>query len=95
MTWYLYGSWWAWWLGGAFGYRGFIEYTALMAPPFATFIDLVRSWAPVRRLAAAATAVLLIFLNLRLSIIYYSPWDGPDWTWARLWSEIAKAFYLN
>ena len=94
ITWYLYGSWWAWWLGGAFGYRGFIEYTALLLLPLVMLVERVRDLRTPLRRAAWAAALLLVFTNVRLSFLYRSPWDGPDWTWASFWHEMARAFFL-
>lgn len=95
ITWYLYGCWWAWWLGGAFGYRGFIEYSAFLALPLSGVVGHAVALKPAPRRMATGIAALLVFMNLRLSIIYASPWDGPDWTWARFWEEIGRAFFLG
>lgn len=94
ITWYLYGCWWAWWLGGAFGYRGFVEYTALLSLPLALLLERVRSFKPILRRAAWGAFGLMVFLNLRLSFLYRSPWDGPDWTWNRFWHEVGRAFWV-
>jgi hypothetical protein len=95
ITWYLYGCWWAWWLGGAFGYRGFIEYSAFLALPLSGLVGHAVALKPAPRRMAAGIAAVLVFMNLRLSIIYASPWDGPDWTWARFWEEMGRAFFLG
>jgi len=94
IAWYLYGSWWAWWLGGAFGYRGFLEYTALLALPLATIVQWALRLPLFWRRAFIGLAGFIIFLNVRLSIIYMSPWDGPDWTWARCGHEMERALFL-
>lgn len=90
---YTYGSWWAWWLGGAFGFRGFIEVSAWYAPSIALGIDRIRAWRPAYRFPALLMSVFLIYLNLRLVGLYASPWDGPDWTWPRLLEILHKAVW--
>jgi hypothetical protein len=90
IAWYFYASWWAWWLGGAFGYRGFIEYYALLAIPLAGLInDLLRS-KRIARLAGIFFVCLMIYFNLRLSFLYQPPWDGPEWNWEKV-QEVYKA----
>jgi hypothetical protein len=92
---YPYGSWWAWWLGGAFGFRGFIEISAWFAPALALGIDRVRSLSLPRRSCALLVSLFLVFLNLRLVGLYASPWDGPDWTWPRLLEILHRAIWLS
>lgn len=92
---YTYGSWWAWWLGGAFGFRGFIEVSAWYAPFIAQGIDKVRVWRSKYRYSALAITVFLVFLNLRLVGLYASPWDGPDWTWPRLLGILHRAVWFS
>lgn len=94
LAWYVYASWWAWWLGAAFGFRGFIDYYALLALPLAVLVAHVRAWSPFRRKAMSGVALFLVFLNVRLSVIYAAPWDGPEWTWARFGHELARAMFL-
>jgi len=95
LAWYFYGSWWAWWLGAAFGFRGFIDYYALLALPLAALVARVRSSRSFWRKAAITVALFLVFLNIRLSVVYSSPWDGPDWTWERYGHELARALFLE
>jgi hypothetical protein len=93
---YVFASWWAWWFGGAFGHRCYVEYYALLAFPLAgTFEKLLalRSRA-VRSLAFAGIAFLL-FYALRLDFLYEHsrPWDGADWRWSLtklkgIWSQL-------
>lgn len=37
---YILASWWSWWFGGGFGLRSFIDSYALLAIPFACFVDM-------------------------------------------------------
>lgn len=84
LAWYVYSAWWNWWLGGAFGHRGFVEHLAFLSIGLAVVVDRVRRLSTGWRTAAMALGFLLVFFNVRISTFYNSPWDGPDWTWARL-----------
>ncbi len=95
LAWYLYGSWWAWWLGAAFGFRGFIDYFALFALPLAFLVERASSFNTAWRKVAIGVAISLVFLNIRLAVIYSSPWDGPNWTWARYGHVLSKALFLE
>ncbi len=82
---YIFASWWAWWFGGAFGHRGYVEYYAILAIPLAGLIDKIFS-SPKRfvRLSFQCLLILLMIYSVRLSYLYTSiggPWDGPDWRW--------------
>ena len=88
---YAFASWWAWWFGGAFGHRAFIEFLPLMAIPMAAFWTVITERGKILKAAFASVALLLIFANLRMSKMYYSPWDGPDWTINRfieVWTSV-------
>ncbi|MBS1940199.1 MAG: hypothetical protein JST38_04920 [Bacteroidetes bacterium] len=62
MAWYLIASWWCWWLGGAFGHRGFVEYMAFLSVPAAWLVQRIRSaLLPVRGTAVALGVVLAYF----------------------------------
>lgn len=82
---YLFASWWAWWFGGAFGHRSYVEYYALLALPLAGLIQRVfstqKKWL---RISFQALLILLMIYSVRLSYLYTSiggPWDGADWRW--------------
>ena len=40
---YIFASWWAWWFGGAFGHRSYVEYYAILTIPLAGLIDKIFS----------------------------------------------------
>lgn len=92
LAWYIIASWWCWWLGGAFGHRGFVEYMALLALPAAW---LVRQWAARprgARLVAVCLALACTYANICLSWNYCSPWDGPGWTMQSVQREYLRLF---
>lgn len=62
---YTFFSWWAWWYGGSFGLRAFVDYYGLFAIPMAAFYTQIYE-ARFRALKWLFTMVafLLIFLNL-------------------------------
>lgn len=47
------------------------------------------------RKVAVGVAVFLVFLNIRLTVVYSSPRDGPDRTWERYGHELAIALFLK
>ncbi|NCU06347.1 MAG: hypothetical protein GXC73_20525, partial [Chitinophagaceae bacterium] len=63
---YLFASWWAWWFGGAFGHRSYVEFYALLALPFASLISRLQknNWL---LLLFLFTAFLLAYYNLGLT----------------------------
>jgi hypothetical protein len=89
---YSYAAWWCWWLGGAFGHRGFVDYYPFLAIPLAFSLDRIaatRWWvrAPVLLLVA-----LMVVANLRMTERYEWFWSEPDWTWGRLAAEWTSLF---
>lgn len=82
---YLFASWWAWWFGGAFGHRSYVELYALLALPLAgVFECALQSRQTVVRRGIIVLAVLLMIYSVRLSLLYNTiggPWDGADWRW--------------
>lgn len=82
---YLFASWWAWWFGGAFGHRCYVEFYALLAFPLAgVFEKIFLLKNALLRWAILAVVVFLMFYSVRLSFLYTyltGPWDGADWRW--------------
>lgn len=82
---YVFASWWAWWFGGAFGHRCYVEYYALLAIPLAGLYQYASTiLKPPYRCAFFSLVIYLMIFSVRLSYLYTSiggPWDGPDWRW--------------
>lgn len=83
---YLFASWWAWWFGGAFGHRCYVEYYALLALPLAGLLQAgFQARSAILRYALPILLVALMIYSVRLSHLYTTvlggPWDGPDWRW--------------
>jgi hypothetical protein len=85
MATYLFASWWAWWFGGAFGHRSYVEYYALLAVPLAGLICRVFSSPSIYiKISFQILLIALMVYSVRLSYLYTSiggPWDGADWRW--------------
>ncbi len=90
LAWYLISSWWSWWLGGAFGHRGFVEYLVFLAVPAAWMVQKTLRYSRAVRYMALVAALLLAYLSIGLSWHYASPWDGSEWTMASVWREYGR-----
>ena len=91
---YVFGSWWAWWFGGAYGHRCFVDFLPLLALPAAYAFKRLQTAATWLRIAVVAFAILAIFVNIRMSDLYQGMWDGPNWGWANYFGKLASVFYL-
>jgi hypothetical protein len=74
---YILSSWSAWWFGGSFGLRAFIDIYGLMAIPLAAFLHYAFQQKKPRRLLLTGVLMLLILFNLfqtwqyRKGLIHY------------------------
>ena len=91
---YVFGSWWAWWFGGAFGHRCYVDYLPLLAVPSAVTVSRVMSASKAIKRLTATVFFIAVFVNIRMSDIYRGMWDGPDWGWLNYLEKLANAFYL-
>lgn len=91
---YIFASWWAWWFGGAFGHRSFVEYLALLALPFAGLLQSVQDskW---KYYSLILFMALLCYYNLGLTYAYNAPWDGESWTYQSVITEVKKIFFIQ
>lgn len=94
IVWYSYASWWNWWLGGSFGHRGFVEYYAILALPFTAFVHSATQWSVRWRWPVLVLVAFLIFLNIRMGLLAFSPMDGPTWTWDSLFTFWKDSLFL-
>lgn len=92
LAWYIFASWWAWWFGGAYGHRAFIEYFVILAPGMAYFINRVytKKWILI---PWSMIALVLLFVSVRMTFIYQPPWDGPEWGWDDYNLQLEKVFF--
>ncbi|MFN0034478.1 MAG: hypothetical protein ACKVUS_05375 [Saprospiraceae bacterium] len=96
---YLFASWWAWWFGGAFGHRCYVEFYALLIFPMAGFFEKTLALrSPALKWGILALAVFLMYYGVKMSFLYNQlpgPWDGADWRWNPekikwVWSHLFK-----
>jgi hypothetical protein len=82
---YIFASWWAWWFGGAFGHRCYVELYPLLAFPMAgMFEHVLEHQNKIYKGIFTTLAVVFVFLGCRFAFLYTSlggPWDGQDWRW--------------
>jgi len=86
---YTFASWWAWWFGGAFGHRCYVEFYALLAFPMAGFYENVLSARRWVKIAVLSIALFLMYYGVKMSFLYCQlpgPWDGKEWQWN--WKKI-------
>lgn len=95
MATYVFGSWWAWWFGGAYGHRCYVEYLPLLAVPSAAAISWIIQKPNLLKIGFASLAVLAIYVNIRMSDIYHGMWDGPDWNWGSYLGKLKAVFYMH
>lgn len=91
---YIFGSWWAWWFGGAYGHRCFVDFLPLLAVPMAYFTQVVLKYRKTL-VVFSAICIIFIFVNIRMSDIYMGMWDGPDWTWGNYFEKLKMVFYMR
>ncbi|MFM1876819.1 MAG: hypothetical protein RL266_2556 [Bacteroidota bacterium] len=91
---YVFGSWWAWWFGGAYGHRCYVDLLPVMAVPFAVGANVLINRNFLVRYGFVVLAVLAIFVNIRMSDIYHGLWDGPNWTWYSYIDKLKEVFYI-
>lgn len=84
-------SWWAWWYGGGFGLRAFIDIYGLMALPLASLISYICLKNYIQAIVVTTVMLLLTALQLFQSWQYYYGlihWDGMT-------REAFRATFLN
>jgi hypothetical protein len=87
---YLFASWWAWWFGGAFGHRCYVELYALFAIPLGGLLTWAARSTVLVQTSMQLLTLCLVAYSVRLSFLYNilpGPWDGKDWwwNWDKLW----------
>jgi len=84
VTSYIYSSWWSWHLGCSYGYRGFVEYMAILTVPFCFVLEHAIS--KKKAMAIATLIVLVAFGIINILMIYHYPgcWKWEDWNFNKL-----------
>jgi len=94
---YLFASWHAWWFGGAYGHRCYIDYFPIFAFPMAVTIERImgtrnRIAKPVFFLVLA----LFCYYTIGMCQLYvsYAIFDGPRWRWNwSTWAEVVARIF--
>jgi len=82
---YIILSWWAWWYGGSYGLRAFIDSYALMAIPMASFIWI---------LAKRSTAVKVIVVSMVFILISFNQFQTLQHRYGVIhWDSMTKEAY--
>lgn len=87
---YLFGSWWAWWFGGAFGHRAYVDFLAVLAFPLGTCFAALGRAAKGWRYATAVLFTAFVLYTAGMARIYDPPWDGPQWGWDDWWKRVER-----
>ena len=79
----IYGSWHAWYLGGGFGHRGFVDMTPLMILSLGLAIDQIRQlrWKRFLLPLVSSLAVICIYITATTQHAYWNsnyPFAGAD-----------------
>jgi len=94
MATYIFGSWWAWWFGGAYGHRSYVDLLPLFAPGLALVFNQIISKKSLRLNVVATTLVLLCTLySVGMTLSYTGHWDG-DWAWPDFWMTVRSLIYF-
>ncbi|MEZ4910846.1 MAG: hypothetical protein R2774_08280 [Saprospiraceae bacterium] len=91
---YIFASWWAWWFGGAFGHRSYVEYLAFLVLPLTSALQEARQ----NRLKYSILIMFIIlccYYSLGLTFLYSAPWDGENWTYKSVWDVVKKIFFVH
>ena len=87
---YLFASWWAWWFGGAFGHRSYVEFYALFAIPLAGLYErVIQHKGFLLKIIMFLVSGFFMFYSVKMSMLHSylpGPWDGADWRWN--WEKI-------
>ena len=95
MTW-IFASWWAWWFGGAYGHRCYVEFYVILAIPLVWVVEQVnRSKSILSQVLFYSILLLMIYYSVGLTNAYLGPWDGPNWNWTRFSEIVSNLFALG
>ena len=93
---YIFGSWWCWWFGGAYGHRSYIELLPFLAFPLGYVVSYIFSkptggvkWVLI------VLIVLFCYYNMRLNFLYKSEWSERYWSWQHYFTILKKVFFIS
>ena len=68
---YIIFAWWAWWYGGSFGMRAYIDYYGFLAIPMAAFLQKILDFRKIFKYLAICSFSLTFLLGVYFYIKYY------------------------
>ena len=90
---YIFGSWWAWWFGGAYGHRCFVDHLPILTIPAAYAVDKIYRSTKWIQLGVGIMTLAAIWVNVRMSYIYEGMWDGPNWGWHSYFEKLSEVIF--
>ncbi|MGB1319085.1 MAG: hypothetical protein ACPG5W_12785, partial [Flavobacteriales bacterium] len=91
---YIFGSWWAWWFGGAYGHRCYVDFLPLLAVPSAYAVKTTLESSVVVKTLLLGFASIVSFINIRMCYFYQGFWDGPNWKWVNYLDKVKEALSI-
>ena len=86
---YLFASWWCWWYGGSYGHRSYVDLLPILSLPLAfvlyKIISIQKFW--IKSLCFLVIGIL-VYYNLRCTLLYSWEWSHHDWTPEKYWEEV-------
>lgn len=92
---YICASWWYWNFGAAYGYRPFIDFLPILVIPMAFVVQYLLKTKLSIRIFSFTAILFLLFLSVRLNIIYAWPWEGAHWGWDDVLEKHLQALFLK
>ena len=89
---YLIASWWAYWFGGSFGHRAFIDYYALLGLGMATVLQQLLTQPRWVRVATLVVLGVGIFFTVEMGYAYRPHWSELSWSWDQYLTIVRKIF---
>ena len=90
---YLFGSWWSWWFGGAYGHRCYIDFIPLFAIAMAFLLSFLYKQKYYWLLGLAGVIIFItVYYSAGMTSLYRPPWDGPDFGWPEYWKLFRRVW---
>ncbi|TAK43766.1 MAG: hypothetical protein EPO28_05630 [Saprospiraceae bacterium] len=93
---YIFGSWWCWWFGGAYGHRSYIELLPFLAFPLCYIVSYIFSKPRgAIKWALLALIVLFCYYNMRMNYLYEGVWSERWWSWEHYLPVLKQVFFIS
>lgn len=81
LAWYAISSWWAWWFGGSFSHRAFIDWYHLLAFGIGYVLHAAGSWPGTLRVLTGVVLLAGMVFSVGLGYAYEASWSELTWGW--------------